>query len=359
MTALDYFLELAQIDNVHPDEGQILDYIKLKLSSFGIKFFQDDIGNIVATIPSAENPEEFVGLSGHVDIAAPLNNRQIIQEGGIIKTDGTSLLGGDDKTAVAAMLWLAEQHYLGQINFKFSVELIFTVGEESGLLGAKNLNYNLVKSNQILVFDWMGSVNRIITDSPAYIKIDIKFKGKSAHPAEWQKGKNAGQFLMMAAAKLKQGEYKDGVTFNIGRVNIGSARNQVPGTASLEAEVRSLSYRDALNSADEIINHFDTVARTNGIECLSEKDGEAAAYQLDEKSDLMQRVALSLNALNMQPLFEKTFGCFDGNIFTKHGKQVVILGAAYYNPHGPDEYISIPEFNQMVEFIRYFCSSSN
>jgi tripeptide aminopeptidase len=357
MQGIDYFLELAAIGNVHPNETEVLNYIKLKLKSFGIKFFQDDFGNIVATILSAENPDRFIGISGHVDIAAPLKGRQVITENNIIKTDGLSLLGGDDKTAVAMMLWLAEQHYLGQINFKFSVELIFTVGEEAGLMGAKNLNYNLVKSDDILVFDWEGSVNRIITKSPAYIKIDVKFKGKSAHPAEWQKGKNAGQFLMLAASKLKQGEFETGVTFNIGRVNIGEARNQVPGEATLEAEVRSFSYKNALNATEQIINHFDTIAKTNGITCEAKQDADAAAYELDSSSDLMNQVNLSLNGVGLEPIFEQTFGCFDGNIFTKHAKKVVILGAAYYNPHGPDEYVNVNEFNQMLEFIRYFCSN--
>ena len=355
MEALQYFLELAAIDNVHPNEADVLSYVKLKLSSFGIKFFQDDYGNIVASIPSSSNPDKYVALSGHVDIAAPLNNRKIIQEGAIIKTDGTGLLGGDDKSAVAAMLWLCEQHYLGQANPKFNIELIFSVGEEAGLLGAKNLNYSLVHSNEILVFDWLGSVNRIITRSPAYIKIDVEFKGKSAHPAEWQKGINAGQFLMLAASKLNQGEYKNGVTFNIGRVNVGSARNQVPGQASLEAEIRSFNYRDALNSAEEIIAHFETIAKLNSLTCTAVKDADAGAYELDSSSNLMQQVKQTLNLINLEPKFEQTYACFDANIFTKHGKDVVILGAGYYNPHGPDEYLSIPEFNQMVEFIRYFC----
>lgn len=357
MNPLQYFLELAAIDSVHPNETDVLAYIKLKLNNFGIKFFQDDHGNIIATIPSVDSPNQYIAISGHVDIAAPLNKRTVIQDGDIIKTDGTSILGGDDKTAVAAMLWLAEQHYLGLFSPKFNVELLFTVGEEAGLLGAKNLNYSLLKSQDILVFDWIGKVNRIITRSPAYVKIDVTFNGKSSHPAQWQKGKNAGQFLMLAASKLKQGEYKDGVTFNIGKVNIGSARNQIPGFATLEAEIRSFSYKDALNCSEEVINHFDTIAKVNGLTCSALKDADAAAYELDSSSELLQKVALSLKGIGLEPVFEQTYGCFDGNIFTKHGKNVVILGAAYYNPHGPDEYLVVSEFNQMSEFIRYFCSN--
>jgi tripeptide aminopeptidase len=353
MNVLEYFLELAEIDNVHPDEDEVLAYIKSKLDESKTPYNQDNFGNIVATIPS-ENDSQPIALSGHVDIAAPLNGRALIRRDNIIKTDGKSLLGGDDKTAVAAMLWLAQEVNSTQIETKRPIELIFTVGEESGLMGAKNLDYSLVQAEDILVFDWTGSVNRTITRSPAYVKLDVKFIGKSAHPAEWQKGINAGHHLMKAASELQQGELEEGVTFNIGRVNIGEARNQVPGIAQLEAELRSFDYDKVLSSAETVSNHFKQVAEAAKIKCDITLDSEAAAYELDQNSELFKKVEQALKSIGLEPRFEETYGCFDGNIFAKQGLNVVILGASFYNPHGPNEYIDINELEQMATFIKNF-----
>lgn len=353
MNVIDYFLELAAFDNVHPNEAEILNYIKSKLDSFGLKHSQDSFGNIVALISSTS--ETSVALCGHVDIAAPLRGRKIIRRDNIIKTDGKSLLGGDDKTAVAAMLWLAEQISSAQLVTAKSVELIFTTGEEAGMMGAKNIDYSHIKSDDILVFDWLGRVNRIIVKSPAYIKLDVSYTGRTAHPAEWQKGINAGQFLLQAASTLQQGEYKKGVTFNIGRFRYGEARNQVSGFAELEAEVRAFDLNEASSAAEEISKVFEDIASKHSIKCAVSLDADSAALELNTSSKLVTKITRSLAELNLEPYFEETFGCFDANIFAGKGKNVVVLGGAYYNPHGPEEYVNIDELYELCDFIGHFC----
>lgn len=351
MTLEQYFLELAEIDNVHPNEDKVLDYIKDKLKKFDVPFGQDDFGNIVAKLKSIRNTPEVIGLSGHVDIAAPLKNRKIVKTEDYIKTDGTSILGGDDKTAVAAMLKLAETWSLNKQKFKVDAELIFTVGEESGLQGAKNLDYEMVEAKDILVFDWSGPVNHLITRSPAYIKLDVEYIGKSAHPAQWQNGINAGQYLMRAAGQLEQGEFKPGVTLNIGKVNIGEVRNQVPSNAKLLAEVRSFDYEKARKASESIRSLFKEIAEPNKIELHVEIDSNAADFMLDKESKFCRQVIAALDKIGLKPKYEETYGCFDGNVFAKNGKNVIIMGAGFYNPHSPDEYVNRHEFAQMYEFI--------
>ncbi len=354
MNTVEYFLELAAIDNVHPNEDDVLRYVKENLEKFQVPYKQDDFGNIVACV-AAEHSKEYIGICGHVDIAAPLSGRKIIQNDTTIKTDGTSLLGGDDKTAVASMLWLAQEISAGRLIPSTNIELIFTVGEEAGMLGAKNLDYSFVRSEDILVFDWLGTVNRIITRAPAYVKIDIEYIGKSAHPAEWQKGVNAGAHLIEVASKLTQGEYQPGVTHNIGKLCYGVARNQIPGQASLEAEVRSFEKDKARAAANEIVATLFNHADDNNLTCKYTIDDEASSLQIDTTSKLSKRVVRTLKQIDLEPVYEETYGCFDANFFAGKGKQVVVMGAAYYNPHGPQEYVNIKELHQLTEFIRYFC----
>lgn len=357
MTPQQYFEELIAIDNVHPNEEEVLDYIMSKLDSFEAAYVQDDFGNIICNLYAEDADAPTIAINGHVDIAAPLNGRKVVQEGNILKTDGISLLGGDDKTAVACMLKLAEAVSAGVVSLNAHVQLIFTRGEEAGLKGARALDYNLFTANDVLVLDWSGPVSEMIARAPAYVTLDVTYTGKQAHPAEWQNGVNAGQFLMQAAAKLTQGEYQKGATFNIGRVEVGQARNQVPGEASLLAEVRSFSYSKAKAAANEIAQVFKDHGEKSGLKVTATVDSEVSSFELNQDSDFAKQIITALKDVGLKPNLTETYGCFDGNVFATHGKQVVVLGAGYYKPHGPEEYLKLDEFNQMYDFIRQFVSA--
>lgn len=350
------FLDLADIDEVHPNENRVLSYIKDRLAAAAVPFVkQDTAGNIVARI-DGQNPEEVIALSGHVDIAAPLQGRKVINDGDIIKTDGTSLLGGDDKTAVAAMLELADFLKNQPDKPSKTVEFIFSVGEEAGLKGASALDFNLVRAKQVLVFDWLGSINHIVTQSPSFYAVDVVYKGKDAHPAQWQQGKNAGAALMRVATSLQQGQYLPEVIFNIGIVKIGNARNKVPGHAELKAEIRSFDKHKVEVAAREIEATFQDGAKQSGIDATVSVNCENDVYLLNKQGSLLAAVTSSLKAMQLEPVFESTYGCFDGNIFAANGLDVVIMGAAYYNPHSPDEYVKKSELAQMLAFLQNFIS---
>ena len=351
LTALEHtFLDLAAIDEVHPRESKILTYIKKRLSSVEVAHTQDVAGNIVAHLPATIG--ETLALVGHVDIAAPLAGRKVIVEADIIKTDGTGLLGADDKAAVAVMIELADAIARGDVIPTRPIELIFTVGEEAGCAGAMALDMNLIQAKSALVLDWTGRVNHIVTKSPAYYKIDIEYTGRTAHPAEWQQGKNAGAALINAASALKQGEYTPGVTCNIGIFNFGQARNQVPGTAMLQAELRSYDTSKIQTAAADIQQLFQYAADEAGLGVNLSITADSPAYELNQSSELFAATRDALEFIGLKPNLEPTYGCFDGNILSARGVEVVMLGAGYYNPHSPVEYLDRAEFNELDSFVR-------
>jgi len=349
---IDTFLALAALDEVHPNEDKVLEYIKKRLTDAGVPFKQDKMGNIVGRVKGKS--DEALAMCGHVDIAAPLNGRKVIVTDETIKTDGKGLLGGDDKTAVAAMLELADYIHAEKPTPPRTLELVFTVGEESGLVGAINFDMAMLTARHMLVFDWTGTPAEIIQRSPAIYKIDVEYIGKDAHPAEWQKGKNAGAALIQAASELQQGEYAPGVTFNIGRMEFGDARNKVPGFASLKAEARGFDTAKINDATQTIISHFEQVAQQAGITANVTLDDKAVCYNLDESSQLLAEVKTRLIAQGLTPRIVETYGGFDANIFASHGIEAVILGAGFYNPHSPDEYINIPEFTKLYQLVKSF-----
>jgi tripeptide aminopeptidase len=344
------FLDLVAIDEVYPHESEVLQYIKRRLAKAGSTYKQDQAGNIVARV--AGGAGEPLAIVGHTDIAAPLVGRQVIVDADVIKTDGASLLGGDDKTAVAVMLELAD-HAQAAAPAR-PVELIFTIGEESGCVGAIQLDMSLVRAKQALVLDWMGRINHVVTRSPAYVKIDVEYVGRTAHPAEWRKGKNAGAALIEAAHRLPIGEYAPGVTCNIGVFGFGKARNQVPGTASLQAELRSFDTSIVESAAAEIEQLFREVAHERDLQPKVDITKDSPAYALDQSGATFAAVTTALKTLQLQPVLEPTYGCFDGNMLSARGLDVVMLGAAYYAPHSPGEYVDRAELAEFFEFIKQF-----
>lgn len=341
------FLELVAFDEVYPHEDKVLEYVKQRLAKLGLNFAQDKIGNIVAII-GAGKPE--LALVGHVDIAAPLNGRQVIVTPGRIKTDGRGLLGADDKAAVALMLELAEAVQAGHRPAQ-ALELIFTVGEEAGCLGAAQLDLGLVQARRALVFDWTGGVQNIITQSPAYISITVTYIGQDAHPAEWQLGKNAGAALAEAVASLQQGEYQPGVICNVGVMQFGEARNKVPGRAMLKAEMRSFDSQLADQAVQAVARHFHDVAQRHDVQLDLRIDISSPSYELRQQGPLYAYVRDCLKRLGLPAHLEPTYGCFDGNELASRGLEVVIQGAGYHNPHGPAEYLDRRQFAQALAFL--------
>jgi tripeptide aminopeptidase len=334
---------------VHPHEDKVLAYIETRLGK--IEHYRDDFNNIVAFIPG--KTEEVIGVCGHVDIAAPLRGRKIVVTDERISTDGTGILGGDDKTAVAAMLELAD--VLREKPAKQSVELIFTVGEESGLQGALHLDAKRLRSKRVIVADWMGAPERIVTRAPSYVKVDVTYTGRAAHPAEWQDGRNAGAALMKAASELTQGEYAEGVTFNIGVVKIGEVRNQVPGLASLMAELRSFDRQAIERAAAKVKSHFEHAAA--GIEPKVALEQDTPPYVLDQSGMFFAQVKQVLGELKLVPVLEQTYGCFDANILAGRGLEVVIMGGGYYHPHSVDEYVKVDELVRLQQVLAHIVNA--
>src|SRR6185369_11485135 len=344
------FLDLVAIDEVHPHEDKVLADIKQRLDASRTHYHQDKTGNIVARLAGAD--PRAVALVGHVDIAAPLGGRKVVITPKTIKTDGTGLLGADDKAAVAVMLELADHVRAQKIKPARTVELVFTVGEEAGVVGVTGLDMSYFTAPEALVFDWLGSVSNVVTQSPAYCKIDVEYIGRDAHPAEWRSGKNAGAALIEAAAGLRQGEYVPGVTCNIGIFSAGNARNKVPGRANLRGEIRSFDAVKVKHSAAEIEVHFKTVAQKHAIEAVVDVSFENPGYTLDQAGGLFASVTKALGTLGLKPNLESTYGCFDGNVLAARGLDVVMLGAGCHNPHSPSEYLDRAEFQQAYEFVK-------
>lgn len=366
------FLELVAINSYHPDEQEMIDFVGQWFDRADIPWKQDSFGNVFAYIPGHGEP---VLLSTHLDIPEPAPNVNPIIEGDIIRSDGTSILGADPKTGLAIILELAKtmsgavfaKSYMNDTSdtsqkqkrflTPFSpVEIILTRGEEKGLLGALNADYSLISAKIGFVLDDDGPVTRVTVKAPGYVRFDASFVGREAHPRAPEKGINALQVFCHAAADVPWGYVCDGVTWNIGQLTAGTARNSVPRNVSLSAELRSFDTEKLRNAAMRVEKQFCAAAQKFGAKCDIANELLFEGYEHDTGHSLFSRMDFAYKKLRLTPLYHETNGCSDVNVFISHGITAVTLGSGYYNAHEYSEYASIADMVEISEFIKEFLS---
>ena len=228
---LNEFLELVQIDSETKFETEIAKVLKQKFTDLGLDVFEDDTmavtghgaGNLVCTLAATKDGVDPIYFTSHMDTVVPAKGVKPSIKDGYIVTDGTTILGADDKTGLSVMLEtirvLKEQNIPhGMIQF------VITVGEESGLVGAKALDSSLIKAKYGYALDSDGLVGNIIVAAPTQAKIKTVIYGKTAHAGVApEKGVSAITIAAKSIAKMPLGRIDSETTANIGRFEGGHA----------------------------------------------------------------------------------------------------------------------------------------
>ena len=238
-----------------------------------------------------------------------------------------------------------------------TIEFVITRGEEAGLVGASHLDYSMVKSKFGLVLDEDGPITQVPVKAPGYHSFDGRIIGKQVHTREPEIGVNALQVLSDIIQKTGLGYACEGVTYNLGVVSGGTARNTVPGEVNFAGELRSFDNELLTETAQKIKTDFEAVCKSHGAE-VQFNDFELKFKSYSHKdSDLQDKLAKIFAKQNLKPNFFETFGGTDANVFNAKGIDCVPLGSAYYNAHEHTEYINLQEMQQINEFLIEFIQS--
>ncbi|MCK5074736.1 MAG: peptidase dimerization domain-containing protein, partial [Calditrichia bacterium] len=232
------FLEMVQIDSESGFEAEFIDYLYNEFEKLGAKAVKDEYGNLVAKLPAkgCEGKEPIL-LSCHADTVQPGKGIKPVLKDGVIRSDGTTILGADDKAGIAELL---EALRIAEIHPP--LEIPISRQEEVGLLGVKNMDYSLITAKKGFLLD-NDTLDTIVIGGPSYFAIDVEIKGRSAHAGmEPEKGINAILAASKAIAALRLGRLDEESTANVGVIKGGIIRNGVPDSASFLAECRSLNH---------------------------------------------------------------------------------------------------------------------
>ncbi|MCA1596786.1 MAG: M20/M25/M40 family metallo-hydrolase [Chloroflexi bacterium] len=346
---LETFLELARIDSPPRKEGAIMRLLAGHLEAIGCDVVFDragetvggETGNLIATLPGASANAVPIFLSAHVDTVAPTAGINIIVEDGVVRTDGNTILGADDKAAVAAILEAARHVVTHRIPHG-PVQILLSICEEVGLLGARHMDRSLVSGEMGFVFDSGQPVGGIVVHSPTHDRIRAVVTGRKAHAgAAPEQGVSAIQAAAAGISRMKLGRIDAETTANIGVIQGGEATNVVPDRVEILAEARSRNEGKLKVQVEHMLECLREGAAQYGASVEIETHRYYSTFKWEENEPVVQTARRAVLAAGLEPALCVGGGGSDASIFNEQGLPSVVLGIGYQNIHTHAESITV------------------
>ena len=343
------FCDLVQIDSPSDEEEEVAQDLSRRLSDLGFEVLRDAHGNLIAREDGA-NP---LLLSAHMDTVEPGRGIKPTVEGDRIVSDGTTILGGDAKAGVAAILEGLESVVEEGLPRR-AIQLAFTRGEEIGLVGARNMDYSLITSNEAVVFDGNGPVNKLTASSPTYVSFEVNVTGRSAHAGvEPEKGLSAIKIAAEIISELPQGRLDEETTFNVGTISGGSVRNAVPEQATFTGEFRSVNLEtldllqlQARGIFDQVRDRYKDAIIEDGFTV------EFNTYTVRPGEKMLELATRHLEAMGLPLRLEPSGGGTDANVMRQQGIECIVVGMATNEMHTVREFVVVPDLVNAATFCR-------
>jgi tripeptide aminopeptidase len=354
---LPLFTELAALPSPPGEERAVADAVVRYLRDLGLHVDEDDsgsrigstMGNLLARLEPTTGGGIPIFLCAHLDTVPPAGPIDPVVEDGVVRNAAGTILGADNKAAVAVMLEAARV-LLVENRPHAGVELLFTPKEEVGLVGAYAFDHERLRARIGYVYDMAAPIGTIILAAPSARKLTIRFHGRAAHSGMYpEEGRSAIAAAARAIADMRLGRLDDETTANVGIIRGGSARNIVPEWCELEAEARSLDDAKVVEVVQEILDVCTFAAGVAECEVETEVQGDYRAYRFSRGDLPVRLAAAALQRAGYEPRYETTGGAADANVFNERGLACVNLANGMADIHTPDERISVDDLTGMVE----------
>lgn len=288
------FIELVKIDSLTLKERDMADTLKKKLEDMGYQPKEDDAGkktggnagNLICKIEGNKNVPAVL-LMAHMDTVVPGIGKKPVIDGNLIKTDGTTILGGDDAAGIECILEALRVLKENTLSHG-DIYVVFTIAEEGGLLGAKNLDLSGIDAKYGFVMDDGGPIGHVAVSAPSQNKIDVKIFGKAAHAGvEPEKGISAIQIAAEAVSSMKLGRIDAETTANIGIISGGQATNIICDYVEINAEARSRSSEKLEKQTAHMEECFNKAAGKYNGRIIFESKLLYPAFNIEEHDEII------------------------------------------------------------------------
>jgi tripeptide aminopeptidase len=351
-----HFLELVQIDSHSRREGRIAERLARDLRELGAEVTFDDagtrvngeVGNLVAHIPGTAAVPPLL-LCAHMDTVSPGEGVKPVVEGDVIRTDGTTVLGGDDKSGVAIICECVRVCRDQKLRHP-PIDVVFTICEEVGLLGAKHLDLDRIRARRGFVFD-SDAVGFAFTRAPGANHLDVMVRGRAAHAGMApERGINAIVVAADAISHMRLGRLDAETTANIGRIEGGRATNIVPEEVRIRGEARSHDPARLAAQTEHMRACFEeAAARHPGARVEVKVTAEYEPMQIADDAPIMRLVAAAAARVGRTVTAAGMGGGCDANILNRRGFEVVNLGTGMRDIHTTAESLRVSDMVAAAE----------
>jgi tripeptide aminopeptidase len=350
------FLELTSIASPSRHERPIADFVRARLEDWGLVVREDeagvalsaDAGNLLCrVVPRGHSGDAdtrpTIALAAHMDTVAPTDELLPVLEDGIFRNQRPTILGADDKTAVAALLHATDILFESGEPFA-PFELLFTICEELGLQGAKQLGDGWPASPLAAIFDAGGSVGGMVVGAPSQITWKATFTGKAAHAGmEPEKGRNAVLAASKAIAAMELGRLDEQTTANVGFIEGGAATNIVPERCVVKGECRSHDDARLTAVAARMVDALQMGATEIGVDVDIDMATEYRSFALTGRSPVVRLAKRAFTALGIDATMVSAGGGSDANILNERGIPTVNLACGMTGVHAAGETQSLDD----------------
>jgi len=350
------FLELVRIDSLSRREGRIAERLATEMRELGAEVEFDDAGaqvggetgNLIAHVPGTV-PGDPLLLCAHMDTVEPGMGVKPVVDGDVIRTDGTTVLGGDDKSGVAIVCECVR--VCRERGLKHPpIEVVFTICEEVGLQGAKHLDLGRVRARHGLVFD-SDAVGFVFTRAPGSNGIEVLVRGRAAHAGMApERGINAIQVAAQAIAGMRIGRIDAETTANLGLIQGGRAVNIVADEVRIRGEARSHDPRKLDAQTTHMRECFERAAAAHpgaAVEVHVQRQYEPMSVSDDSRVMRLVRKAAAEIGRTIESA-GMGGGC-DANVLNRRGLEVVNLGTGMREIHTTSEWLKVSDMVAAAE----------
>lgn len=342
------FKEVVAVPCHTLQERPVFEMLRAKLEALGFTVEEDDAGeklggncgNLWAFLPGNKVGAVSVLLSAHMDGVEPCDGTTVVRKDGVLYSDGTTILGGDDKSGVVAIL--EGVRMLVEENAEHGdIQILFTIAEEGGVNGSRCMDRSKLKAQVAYALDGEGAPGEIVIGAPGQYRYKISVHGKKAHGGlEPEKGINAIMIAAKALAEVKRyGRIDEETTCNIGIIGGGVATNVVPDLVEIEGDVRSRNNEKLEAIREEVVSTICNAVEKYGAKVTAEVEHKYSSFLIDTESTVVKLAKSACSMYGFAPDITQTGGGSDANFLNAYGVPCVILGTGMQNVHTVEEFI--------------------
>ena len=341
----DRFVRLCEISSPTGSEREVADEVLRELRELGVAVVEDDsagparagAGNLIARVPGTG--EGWVSMFAHLDTVPHEGPIAVTREGDVFKSAGDTILGADNKAAVAVLMELAARRLAEPGSL--GLELVFTVAEEDGLRGAEALDTDGLRAPFGYAIDHATPIGEVIVAAPTYKRLICEFTGQEAHSGiNPEDGHSAIAAAAGAVSRMELGRLDEETTANVGVIEGGTASNVVAGRCQILGEARSIDGTRAAALVGEMVDACSTGASDQGCDADVKVIEMFRGYRNDPESPAVRAAGRALDRCGFKPSHVATGGGSDANALVAKGYDCVLLANGTTANHTPQEAVA-------------------